>query len=264
MKSTAAKHRMAPTSPDPDRLSRDELRRLGKAEKKLASPDAAIVAAGRREIVDLERRRQDRDDGAALAAGLAETAALARARGEEVRAESVRIATPQLDEHGARIVRRGLPLYRQETVARVRIASRGGLRLAFERGDLDGGPIKGERLYETGKTYRWAFEASSGLTTPERNLASVSARAPLRANAGPQDAVFQAGEILRAYRRGQGERVVAVLDLVCGLDLTLRAAAMALKADPRTARKALVEALTAAADSRPARRAPDDRVAASA
>jgi hypothetical protein len=259
MKTAATKQRQAFSPNDPDRLTRDELRRLAKAERKLASPDTAIVAAGRREIVDLERRRQDREDDSALTAGLAETSALARARGEEVRAESVRIATPQLDEHGARIVRRGLPLYRQETVARVRIASRGGLQLAFERGDLDGGPIKAEQIYETGKTYRWAFESNSALTTPERNLASVSARAPLRASAGPQDAVFQAGEILRAYRRGQGERPVAVLDLVCGLDMTLRAAAMALKADPRTARKVLIEALTAATDNRPPRRVADDR-----
>jgi hypothetical protein len=78
----------------------------------------------------------------------------------------------------------------------------------------------------------------------------VSARAPLRASAGPQDAVFAAGEILHAYRRPLTDRARAVLDRVCGLDMTLRAAALALKADPRTLRRTLVDALTAASDSR--------------
>jgi hypothetical protein len=251
MKDAQSKRRQNPLkSPDPERLTRDELRRLAKAERKLGNADPAVAAAGRREIVELERRRQTRNADTALAAGLAETAALARARGEEVSTESVRITSPLLDDHGAQIVRRGLPLYRQETVSRVRVSSRGGLQLAFERGDLDGGLVKAERLYETGKRYRWAYETSTGLTTPERDLASVSAHAPLRASAGPQDAVFAAGEILHAYRRPLTDRARAVLDRVCGLDMTLRAAALALKADPRTLRRTLVDALTAASDSR--------------
>lgn len=252
MKKSSPKRRpsSAPNSLDPERLTRDELRRLAKAERKMTSPDPAVVAAGRREIVDLERRRRTRHDDAALADRLAETSALARARGEEVKAENVRITSPVLDDHGVRVVRRGLPLYRQEAVSRVRISSRGGLQLAFERGDLDGGPIKAERLYETGKAYRWAYETSSALTTPERNLASVSARVRLRASAGPQDAVFAASEILRAFRRPLTDRARAVLDQVCGLDMTVRATAEALKADPRTIRRMLVEALTAATDSR--------------
>jgi hypothetical protein len=146
---------------DPETLSRDELRRLAKAERKAASPDHAQSAAARREIQDLARRHQARVEDQSLAARLAETSALALSRGEEVRRESVRIASPLIDEHGARLVRRGLPLYRQETVSRVRVVSRGGLQLAFERGDLDGGPLKAERLYETAKTYRWAYETRS-------------------------------------------------------------------------------------------------------
>jgi len=147
-------------------------------------------------------------------------------------------------------VRRGLPLYRQETVTRLRILSRGGLQLAFDRGDLDGGPVRAERLLETAKTYRWAFESATALTTPTRNLAVVGARAPLKASVGPQDAVFTAGELLRIFRHGLTPRQVAVLDRVCGLDLTVRAAALALKADPRTVRRALVEALSAATSNR--------------
>jgi hypothetical protein len=244
---------------DPEALGRDELRRLAKAERKTASADAAQAAAGRREIGDIERRHAARLEGHSLAARLAETSSLALSRGEEVRSETVRIAVPLTDEHGARLVRHGLPLFRQETVTRMRILSRGGLQLAFDRGDLDGGPIKAERLLETAKTYRWAYETATSLTTPARNLAVIGARAPLKAGAGPQDAVFAAGELLRVFRAGLAVRQVAVLDRVCGLDLTVRAAALALKADPRTVRRALVEALAAATFNRAQGRGPDAR-----
>jgi hypothetical protein len=251
LKDTTARRRLSPVrSPGPEALTRDELRRLAKAERKLASSDHAQAVSGRREIQDLERRRAERIESQNLAARLAETSTLARGRGEEVRSESVRIAVPLVDEHGARVVKRGLPLYRQETVSRVRVLSRGGLQLAFERGDLDGGELKAERLLETGKSYRWAYETVSGLTTPARDLAPISSRAPLRASAGPQDSVFAAGELLRVFRRGLSARRCAALDRVCGLDMTLRAAALALGADPRTIRKALVEALVAATQSR--------------
>jgi hypothetical protein len=251
-----ARSRTARRAADPQDLSRDELRRLGKAERKAASADSAQASAGRREIGDIERRHAARLEGQSLAARLAETSSLALSRGEAVRSENVRIAVPLVDEHGARIVRHGLPLYRQEAVTRMRILSRGGLQLAFDRGDLDGGTIKAERLLETGKTYRWAYETASALTTPARNLVVVGARAPLRASAGPQDAVFAAGELLRIFRDGLTARQVAVLDRVCGLDLTVRAAALALKADPRTVRRALVEALSAATANRAQGREP--------
>lgn len=248
----SARRRPSPTQRpiDPDGLSRDELRRLAKAERKAASADQSVSTAGRREIGELERRHAERLEGQSLAARLAETSSLALSRGEQVKSETVRIAVPLVDEHGARIVRRGLPLYRQETVTRTRILSRGGLQLAFERGDLDGGPLKAERLLQTAKAYRWAYETATSLTTPARNLAIVGARSPLKAGAGPQDAVFAAGEMLRVFRAGLAARQVAVLDRVCGLDLTIRAAALALKADPRTVRAALVEALAIATANR--------------
>ncbi|HEY1751771.1 MAG TPA: hypothetical protein VGG29_10935 [Caulobacteraceae bacterium] len=265
MKDHAARRRaaIAVRPPQTEDLSREELRRLGKAERKLTSADRAQAAGGRREIQDLERRLTDRLEAQSLAARLAETSALARGRGEEVRSESVRIAVPLVDEHGARIVKSGLPLYRQETVARVRVTSRAGLQLAFDRGDLDGGRLKGERLLETGKAYRWAYETCSALTTPARNLSPISSRSPLRSSAGPQDAVFAAGEILRVFRRDLTARQCAVLDRVCGLDMTVRAAALALKADPRSIRRALVEALIAATESRAASSPPGERAAAS-
>lgn len=251
-----ARRRPVLQAPDPEALTRDELRRLAKAERKLAGPDRVQSAAGVREIHDLERRHAERVEGQSSAARLAETSSLALSRGEEVKTETVRIAVAQFDEHGARIVRHGLPLYRQETHSRVRIASRGGLQLAFERGDLDGGVIKAERLHDTAKAYRWAFETSAALTTPARNRAPISGRSPLRASAGPQDAVFAAGEILRVFREGLTARQIAVLDQVCGLDLTVRAVALALKADFRTIRRVLVGALCTATENKKAAAAP--------
>jgi hypothetical protein len=246
--------RRRPAVPESDAgsLTRDELRRLEKAERKLASPDRAQSAGGHREIRDLERRRDERVEDQSLAFRLGETSSLALSRGEEVKSETIRLAVPIVDEHGARIVRHGLPLYRQETHTRVRIASRGGLQLAFERGDLDGGRLKAERLHETGKAYRWAFETNSALTTPERNLAPISGRSPMRASAGPQDAVFAAGEILRVCRADLTARQLAVLDRVCGLEMTIRAASLRLKADARTIRRLLVEALTIATENQKA------------
>jgi hypothetical protein len=87
----------------------------------------------------------------------------------------------------------------------------------------------------------------------------MSARSPMRASAGPQDAVFAAGELLRTFRSGLTPRQVAVLDRVCGLDLTLSAAAGALRADPRTLRKALLEGLALATETRAAQRRDDAR-----
>jgi hypothetical protein len=251
---STAKRRPVTPPLDPDALTRDELRRLAKAERKIEGADRTAQASGLREVQEIDRRHTDRLEGQSLAARLAETSSLALSRGEEVRTETVRIAVPLTDEHGARIVRRGLPLYRQETHARVRIASRGGLQLAFERGDLDGGRLKGEALYETGKTYCWAFETASALTTPQRNLAPISGRSPTRASAGPQDAVFAAGEILRTFRADLTSAQVAMLDRICGLDLTIRATAITLRTDPRTTRRQLVDALILATESRKAAR----------
>jgi hypothetical protein len=249
----SARRRGAPP-PTPTDLSRDELRHVARAERQLASRDPGQAAVARRELQAIERRHNERLEGLSLAARLAETADLAAARGEEVRTEIASIAEPLTDEHGARLVKDGAPLWRRERVTRLRIASRGGLQLAFERGDLDQAPVRAELLYETGKAYRWAYEASSALTTPARNLAPISASSPLRASAGPQEAVFAAGEVLRTFRAPLTARQVAVLDRVCGLDLTVRAAALQLGADPRTTRSVLVEGLAAARAARRAKR----------
>jgi hypothetical protein len=252
---TQKRRPVAPHLPvEAEALTREELRRLTKAERKTASHDRAVAVTGQREIQDLGRRHDERVESQSLAERLAETEALARARGEAVRAENVRISAPLVDDLGARVIRHGLPVYRQETVSRVRIASRGGLQLAFDRGDLDGGPLRAERLLDTGRAFAWAYETTASLKSPARNLAPIGGRSPLRASAGPQESVFAAGELLRIFRTGLTARQVAVLDRICGLDSTIRAAAIVLKADPRTVRRALVDALAQADANRRAAR----------
>ena len=66
--------------------------------------------------------------------------------------------------------------------------------------------------------------------------------------------MFAAGEFLRIFRADLTVRQVVVLDSVCGRDETLHATALLLRADPRTLRRTLVEALTLATESRPASR----------
>ena len=242
---------------DAQDLSREEIRLLAKAMRKLATVNPAQSDSGRRAIKDIERRRLERLENISLSARITETICLARARGEAVRSETVRVAVPLIDEHGARVLRRGLPAYRAETATRVRIVSRGGLQLAFERGDLDGGPAKAEQLLDIGRTYRWAYEVSAALTTPQRTLSPISTRTAVRTSDGPQEQVFRAGELLRSFRGGLSDRQVAVLDRVCGLDMTVSAAAVALKADPRSARKRLLEGLTLAEANHRAAARPD-------
>src|SRR5262249_23601817 len=119
-----------------------------------------------------------------------------------------------------------------------------------------------EWLLETGRTYRWAFETSTALTTPQRAFAPVSARSPLRASAGPQDAVFAAGALLRGFRTGLSGRQVEGRGRGCGCDESVRAAGLAMRADPRTVRRLLLEALTAAHEARRRQRAESRDVSA--
>ena len=63
--------------------------------------------------------------------------------------------------------------------------------------------------------------------------------------------MFAAGEMLRTFRDGLSRREIVVLDQICGLDHKhVRAAAISLKADPRTIRRALLEGLTQAEHNR--------------
>ena len=65
---------------DPEALSRDEVRRLAKAERKLGSADRTQSAAGVREVQDIERRHGERIEAQSLAARLVETSSLALSR----------------------------------------------------------------------------------------------------------------------------------------------------------------------------------------
>lgn len=264
-----ARHLLAPIrDPDPDEnivvlLAKAEAQRARASsldEKARAAGRAGRDARSQRKrhltaarLLDLEaaeaRERQIESHRQSLDA--AEITAVATARGELVTSEIARIATPVVDEDGVRVIRDGMTVYRQENVTRVRVLSRGGLQLAFERGDLDGAGVKAERLLDTGNAYRWAFETCSAITTPARDPGGGS-RSPLKASAGPQDAVFAAGEMLRDFRQGLDDRQRVVLDGVCGQDMTVNAMAIQLGSDSRTVRKLLAEGLIRAMESRKA------------
>ncbi len=183
-----------------------------------ASRKAALARAGELEARVGSALQAQLDARWALAAA-AETTRLARARGETV----------------------------DEVAGRTRVSSRGGLQLAFERGQLAGGAVKPELLLAAGERYRDAFERASGLTTPARPI-GVTPRTG-KPSAGPQDAVFRAADRLARMRAGLSERQRAVLDRVCGMDMTVGATAQALKAGAPSVRNALRAGLRLAGEA---------------
>lgn len=146
---------------------------------------------------------------------------------------------------------------------RVRVRTRGGLQLAWERGDLDGGRVRGDLLYETGKAYRDAFERSDGLTTPSGGgRAKTTEGRQLGVAQAIEDLATMRGEVrLRVQKHGEeappppkapvggklGPKQRAVLDRVCGLDMTVRATATEIRAGVPAVRRALRGGLTLAA-----------------
>ena len=125
---------------------------------------------------------------------IAETVALARARGEEV-------------EPG----REG---------ARTRILSRGGFDAARRKGYLDGLAQSVQELWDIGQLYQDCFERVEGLKTPERTGGTG------RGRGGPQHALLHCAEVLAILRGGQPSAQIVALDLICALDLSINLAAM--------------------------------------
>lgn len=69
---------------DPYALTRDQLKRLNKAERKLRSPDPTIKASGVSDIAKIQAERERRAEVARLDAERAEAVALAKGRGEVI------------------------------------------------------------------------------------------------------------------------------------------------------------------------------------
>lgn len=160
--------------------------RLRLSDKQRDARAATMGVVERRPIETRDREWRERTE--------AETAALAVARGEEV----------------GRTKAGGL-----------RIMSRGGLQQAYEDGHLD--PVHGKLtatdMYEAAKAYRNAYEAYEGQTTGGKEGGGGFS------SKGPQLRVLKAGVMLAQMREALTPQQQAVIDLVCGQDVRLRAAA---------------------------------------
>jgi len=192
-------------------LSPNEVKRFDKARADLLNPRLNLSQDQRetraKTIGDVEARPKVLRDRAWLNQAEAETAELAKARGEDV----------------GRTRAGGL-----------RVLSRGGLTQAFEDGHLnhDHGRLTSLDLYEAGKRYRDAYETHEGQTTGQGGATGFSAR-------GPQVRVLEAGLLLEAMRAELTTRQRDVLDLVCGRDVRLRTAATELRRGFPSARNSL-------------------------
>lgn len=223
-------------------------------------PGAAVAMAT---AYDLEARAHARmaarrDDRWASAA-LAERATLEALRGETLVGEVTEVDDWVRDDYGAVVMSdTGLPVLGREKVRTLRSRAASGIAQAFENGDLDPQKdeprISAERLRETAKAYRTAYETYATLATPERDPGAPAAQR-CKPSAGPQEAAFAAGETLRLLRgiarhdeplTRLSKLQVQVLDLVCGEDRTCSAAATALHRDHRLVKKELRAGLSAA------------------
>lgn len=134
----------------------------------------------------------------------------------------------------------------RETRGRIRVLTRGGLQLAFERGDLDGRPGSkpgAEALYEVAKAYRDVFERVEGMTSPTG--------AGTGRGEGPQPGMLKALDQLQVWRAVLSVKQLAVLNRVCGMDLTIGAAAKELRAGVPSVRRALHGGLVAITEVKP-------------
>jgi hypothetical protein len=245
--------RLIQRDPAPSRALSGKVRKIGDIDRDLVKArqarNRALVSSlesERRKLisaVEAERTRQI-DTTWALKA-VAESAALALARGEEVEAVETEVAKWRVDRHGVTKRKRGEPILDVEVARTTRVMSRTGLALAFARGHLDGGRISAEALFFIGGKYRDAYEASVSMRTPDRDEGSPSAPR-CKPSPGVSQQVLEAGETLKALRTGLNRRQVKVLDLVCGQDMAIRAAADAMKAGVPSIRRTLVKALSEA------------------
>lgn len=174
--------------------------RFDKLKRKLARTDLRLPDRARAEdeLAELIAAPKAAAEQASLDRSLAETVALAAARGEDVRKDG--------------------------KTGRTRILSRGGLCQAYEDRLIDPlhGPLSADDLYSAGKRYRDAYEVSEGLTTGRGGGSGFGPK-------GPQPRMLEAAYTLAKMREKLSQRQIDVLDLVCGQDVRLRVAATELK-----------------------------------
>ncbi len=218
-----------------------------------------------RKTADALRRAQLDEHWASAA--IAESANYALARREDVVEEQVVRARFETDDAGVRRRHRrsaapagiefpghraGDAVLVEERVTRRRVLTRGGLELAYRRGDLDEGKgAKRERLlYATGQAYQQGYERIEGLAGGRRDPDGGSAVSTRRLDlpAGQEVVADQQGQFA-AMRAALSPRQRAVLDRVCGLDMSIGAAAGAMGAGVPSIRRALRGGLGAAAQA---------------
>lgn len=178
-----------------------------------------------------------------------ETVAQAALRGDSYESETVTLSTPMRDEHGA-ILRhktgpdRGKEIRQVDSFTRTRNAKLGGLERAHAKGHLDhlGDEKRVKQLRRIGERYGAACEDLNPLRAADLENGGGGGGG----SKGPQIKTIEAGETLAIMRRLMNPRQRAVMDWVCGHDLTIREAAREVGLHFDTTRSALCEGLQAA------------------
>jgi hypothetical protein len=182
------------TLPEHERgLSPEEVARFDKAKSDLANPRLALSEAQKHTRAVTMAAVENSRVGEALKRwqeqAAAETARLARARGEDVEVQG----------------------------DRVRIMSRGGLRQAYEDGHLGS---DSETLHAKARELRDDYELAVGMATPIRGEGATGFR-----KAAPQQKRIEASYRLARYREALTSRQWEIVELVCCHDMRLRTAA---------------------------------------
>lgn len=251
--------------PEPDHAIVRDLRALQRAEAAAAQArrDADIAwnaaprdNAGHREAMARLKAAQDRirvlrrNIDAARQAQVdrrwaeyanGETETLAKLRREEVAEESTEVPEWLRDPDTGGLVKGddGLPVLKIERASTRRVLTRSGLDLAFVRGDLGEGVQTPIRLREVGRSYALAYQAASAQLTPEAHEVRGSGIPE------PQLATLSHWHTLTLMRgdrpglRRMTPKQRATLDRVCGMGLTVTAAARDMRAGVPSVRRAL-------------------------
>jgi hypothetical protein len=190
-------------------LTRDQIGRLDRAEKKLTDLNPKTRDAGREEIARLTREQARRTEDAEAQAAVQETSALSRGRGEEFKETKV-----------------------SHTKTRLRILSRDGLAYLYENG-------LAQRRYDAGMLYRRAYEGAQPRSTPgygerlapgdgseaaavrsecDRKRAEMEAVCDARRERTVLRLVAGEGRTIRSFARGGADRALYGQALLAALD----------------------------------------------
>lgn len=150
---------------DPSRLTKDEMKRLTRAERELGEARfPGEKEKARAAILAIGSGRDTRVEMADQAAMRSETTALEAGRGAEVVVEEIEVPGFATDDAGRRILINGQAIFQVAKVKRLKISARDGLETLKTAGVID--PV----LYTGGLRYRADYEdldPEKGLTPPD-------------------------------------------------------------------------------------------------